>query len=332
MVVPALMALALAASDAEMMRARQLLDAHDCDGLASMFRQVEPRSATQDLATARFLVLAATECRKQDKLLALDFSQKASRLAPGDEAIATAEAESFIALDQRGEAARLLDDTIRAHPQEALHARLLRGQLADAEHDWVAAVQVLAPITEDPQLGAEAKAILLRARAGLQEDAQLKSALKDTEAQVAANAAQAAQIASAPGPVPGASPSGTEVWSGRGTVETGGTKTFRTENLQAGRDYVLHVLATCTGPKTASASRGRRRHRGTAPRAETFGLNFKAFIGRLDPIPLDADVAPTVNDRPFRALEDNPPIRIEDLTDAKVNVKCTLRDVSVRTP
>jgi hypothetical protein len=91
-------------------------------------------------------------------------------------------------------------------------------------------------------------------------------------------------------------------------------------------------MATCKGPKKSSSS-GRRRGRSRSPtRAITFGLNFKAVVGSLDPIPLDADVGTTRNDHPFRALEDNPQNRVEDMTDSDVNVKCSITDVSVRVP
>lgn len=334
MLVPVLVALSLlGASDAKLMQAQQLLDAKDCDGLANLFRAVKPEEPRQDLATARFLVQAATECRKKDKLLALDLSQKATKLAPSDYGVTTSEAESFIALDLRGEAAKVLDDTIQDHPNEAARARFLRGQLADVEHDWAIAAQVLKPISEDPQYGAQAKEILARAETGLQEDSQAMTQLKQNEEQIAANAVKGEAIATDRGPMKGLARSGTQIWAGRGTIKSGGSKTFLTKNIKAGTSYVLHAMATCTGPKKASSGRGRRRHKGaSAPIAETFGLNFKAFVGSLDPIPLDADVGPTRNDRPFRALEDNPQIRIEDMTDTQVNVKCSITDVSVRVP
>jgi len=335
MLVPVLVALTLfGASDAKLMQAQQLLDSKDCDGLANMFRAVKPEDPRADLATARFLVQAATECRKTDKLLALDLSQKATKLAPTDYGVTTSEAESFISLDQRGEAAKILDDTIQAHPGEAARARFLRGQLADVEHDWAIAAQVLKPLAEDPQYGPQAQEILTRAEAGLQEDAQAEAQLKANEEQIAANAIKGEAIATSRAPLKGLPRSGTQIWAGRGTIKSGGSKTFLTKNVKAGVDYVIHAMATCTGPKkSSSGGRGRKRHKGSsAPRAETFGLNFKAFIGSLDPIPLDADVGHTRNDRPFRALENNPQIRIEDMTDTQVNVKCSITDVSVRVP
>lgn len=333
MLVPVLVALSLfGASDAKLLQAQQLLDAKDCDGLAGLFQTVKREDPRQDLATARFLVQAATECRKKDKILALGLSQKASRLAPDDYGVTTSEAESFIALDQRGEASRILDDTIVAHPNEAARARLLRGQIADLEHDWAVAAQVLKPLAEDPQYGPQAQEILARANQGLQADAQAIAQLKQSEAQAEEMAKRGEEIATARGRIKGMARSGTQVWAGRGTVKTGGSRTWLTKNIKAGTHYVLHAMATCKGPKKSSSG-GRRRGRSRAPtRAITFGLNFKAIVGSLDPIPLDADVGTTRNDHPFRALEDNPQIRVEDMTDSEVNVKCSITDVSVRVP
>lgn len=333
MLVPALVALSLlGASQAKLMQAQQLLDAHDCDGLASMFRQVDASSARDDLATARFLVQAATECRKKDKLLALDLSQKAAKLAPTDYGVSTSEAESYLALDLRTEAAKVLNDTIQDHPNEAARARMLRGQLADAENDWAIAVQVLKPIQDDPEYGAKAKEILARAQANLQANAQAQAGMKQTEQQLEENAQAAEAIATARGPMKGVARSGTLVWTGKGKVASGGSKTFLTKNIKAGVDYVIHTSALCSGQKKKS---GRSRHkRGGLGEAgpDTFGLTFKAFIGSLDPIPLDVGLKPTHTDVPFRAIEDNPQIRIEDMTDSKVNVKCLISDVEVRVP
>jgi hypothetical protein len=281
--------------------------------------------------TARFLVQAATECRKQDKLLALDFSQKASRLAPDDYGVSTAEAESYLSLDLRTEAAQVLNETIQQHPAEAARARMLRGQLADLERDWAIAAQVLKPLVDDPQYGDQAKEILARAEANLQNHAQAVAGMKQTEEQLAYNAQKAEAVATARGPLRGVARSGTQIWEGRGTVKSGGSKTWLTKHIKRGVDYVLHVSATCKAKP--QKKRGKRRGRGLgAPAPDTFGLNFKAFIGSLDPIPLDADIRPTKTDRRFRALEDNPQIRIEDMTDSNVGVNCTLRDVSVRAP
>ena len=41
---------------------------------------------------------------------------------------------------------------------------------------------------------------------------------------------------------------------------------------------------------------------------------------------------PERNALPFRAAEDNPQVQVEDRSEGKAGVKCTVSDVSVRVP
>ena len=333
MLLTPLIALTLCVGDAKLMEAQKLLEAHDCDGLATLFRKVNPGQHERDLEYARVLVQGATECRKVDALLSLDLAQKAARLAPTDYGVTTAEAEAFLAVDQRTEAAKVLDDTIQDHPAEAARARLLRGRLAVKEHDFAIALQVLKPIEDDSQYGAEAKTLYAQAEQGAQSEAQARAQLSQEEAQVEANSAKAAQVAKArPKELRRMTHSGSVVWSGKGTIKNGGSKTFTTRYINAGEDYVLHLNARCTAPKARSSGRGRRRRGRMQEPPETFGLDFDAHVGSLDPIPIDIGLDSGANDLPFRAAEDNPQIRIDDETDTRVNVKCQVSDVSVRVP
>jgi hypothetical protein len=126
--------------------------------------------------------------------------------------------------------------------------------------------------------------------------------------------------------------SGAMVWSGKGKIVTGGSKTYLTKNIKAGVDYLFVANGTCKQNKSGG-KKGRSRGKKHQEQINDFGLNFKAYIGTLDPIPLDAEVGEVSrNKRPFRAVEDNPQIRVEDDTDSKVNVKCEITDVQVRIP
>jgi hypothetical protein len=345
MLLSSLVALTLVAADAKLLEAQKLLEAKDCDGIAQLFGKVEPKERTRDLQFARVLVQAATECRAKDKLLSLDFAQKAARLAPNDYGVTTAEAEAYLAVDQRTEAAKVLDDTIQDHPSQAARARLLRGQLACDEQDWAVASQVLKPIENDSEYGAQAKPLLAKAQAGLQDSASARQQLSEAEQHLAENTAKAEAIASArPHELKAMTHSGTTVWSGKGKIGKGGSKVFLTKNIKAGVDYILYASASCQQNHSSTRGKkhgsGRGKSRGgagssakiTSPE-EAFGLDFKAYVGSLDPLSFDIDPNEVVQSRlPFRAAEDNPQIRVEDHTDSQTTVKCTISDVQVRIP
>src|SRR4051812_7982613 len=120
--------LVLSANDAVLMRAEKMLDAKDCDGLVGLFESQKPSKSEKDISYARTLVRAAQLCRPQDKVIGMALTEKAMLFAPKDYGVQTAHAESMLALDQRSEAAKLLDDTITDHPEGAVRARFLRGQ------------------------------------------------------------------------------------------------------------------------------------------------------------------------------------------------------------
>jgi hypothetical protein len=121
--------------------------------------------------------------------------------------------------------------------------------------------------------------------------------------------------------------SGSEAWSARGTVQSGGQRTFRTRNLQARTTYVFHATGTCTGPTKP------KRKGGLAPTVDLFGQDFRVRIGTLDPMPLKVGVQPEQNALTFRAPDNNPQIFLEDRTTIRQGApRCTISDVAVRVP
>ena len=325
-----LTALALTASDPRLLQAEKFVEAKDCDGLMDLLGRLKPGDAARDLAYARLLVRGATLCRPQDGVLALGMTEKALLLAGSDYGVATAHAENLLALEQRAEAEKLLDRTIQEHPEGAVKARFLRGQLAATESEHAVCVQVLAPVLDDPEFGARAKELTASCQTGLQRQADDRKALADKEREVAANAGRANEIATARGALPlekGMPRPGSEVWSARGTVKSGGSRTFPSKNIKAGFTYELHATTNCT-----RSSKKKKQKVTSETTEDLFGLDFRVKVGSLDAIPLRVGTAPERNSVPFRAPEDNPQIQIEDRTGGKVAVKCTVSDVSVRVP
>jgi hypothetical protein len=324
-----LICLTLAASDPRLIQAEKFVEAKDCDGLLDLLGRVKPSEPARDLAYARMMVSGATVCRPQDGVLALSMTEKALALAPSDYGVATAHAENLLGLEQRAEAEQLLDRTIQGHPEGAVKARFLRGQLASTEGEHAVCVQVLTPVVDDPEFGARAKELMTACQAGLQRQADDRTALADKERDAAAKAERANEIATARGALPvekGMPKPGTEVWSARGTVKSGGARTFASKNIKAGITYEFHATTNCTRPKK------KKQKVSLQTTEDLFGLDFRVKIGSLDPVPLRVGPAPERNSVPFRALEDNPQIQVEDRSDGKAGAKCSVSDVSVRAP
>jgi hypothetical protein len=319
----------LAATDARLAQGEKLLAARDCEGLQELFAPSGPPRPEPSTDAARLLVRGAAVCREQDRVLAFALTQRALALAPDDSGVRTAHAESLLALDERTAAARLLDETLQAHPRHATRARFLRAQLADQEAESAQVVQLLGPLVEDPEYGPSARELLARHQAALQSQAQARERLAREEQTVAEGVARAHEVAErrtaalahdAPRP-------GTEAWSTRGTLQSGGQRTFRTRNIRAGFTYIFHATGTCKGP-----SRKGRKSR-LAPTVALFGQDFRVRIGGLDPLPLKVGVEPERNTLAFRAPEDNPQIFMEDRTSIRPDSpRCTISDVAVRVP
>lgn len=321
---------ALAATgDARLAQGEKLLAARDCEGLHQLFAPAGHSHAERNLEAARLLVQGAAACQKEDRVLAFALTQRALALAPEDYGVRTAHAEHLLAVEERTAAARLLDETIQAHPKNALRARFLRAQLADEEAESATVVKLLEPLREDPEYGVPARALMARHEAALQAQAEARENLAREEKEVAERTAQAQEVAERRTSEPdrGAPRPGSEAWSARGTLKSGGQRTFRTRNIQAGFTYIFHATGTCTAPsKPARKSR-------LAPTVDLFGQDFRVRIGTLDPMPLKVGLEPERNALPFRSAEANPQIFIEDRTTIRPNApRCSISDVAIRVP
>ncbi|MFN7132427.1 MAG: hypothetical protein ACK4N5_10105, partial [Myxococcales bacterium] len=130
----------------------------------------------------RMLARAVSNCRAKDPVIAFALSEKALAFAPADPAVQTAHAESLLALQQRGDAAALLDRILKFHPEEARRARMLRGKLAAQESDHELAIRVLKPLEDDEQYGDEAAKLIQDSNQALEREHAGKADLAWAEA------------------------------------------------------------------------------------------------------------------------------------------------------
>jgi tetratricopeptide (TPR) repeat protein len=318
----------LAATDAARLeRGERLLAARDCEGLQELFAPTAPARPEKDLDAARLLVRGATACREQDRVLAFALTQRALALAPDDYGVRTAHAESLLAVDERTAAARLLDELLQAHPQDAMRARFLRARLADQESESARVVKLVHPLLEDPEYATPARELLARNQAALEAQAKARQTLSQDEAALTERAREVA-ASRTHAPTRTAPRSGTEAWSTRTTLKSGGQRTFRTRNIQAGFTYTFHATGTCTGPENKKGRKSR-----LAPTVDLFGQDFRVRIGSLDPQPLKVGLEPERNALSFRPTENNPQIFIEDRSTQRPDgPRCTISDVAVRVP
>lgn len=130
-------------------------------------------------------------------------------------------------------------------------------------------------------------------------------------------------------------------WVSPGQLRSGGGRTFVTRNVKAGHGYVLLVRARCALPRVSKRSfrpgrgphRGRRGRKSRQPPVQAFGLDFKAYVGSFPRMSLDVGLDRSETTRlPFWASEENPLIRVQDETLARVNVRCTVGDLEVTDP
>lgn len=324
-----LISLLAATGDPRLAQGEKLLAAKDCEGLQQLFAPATPPRTERNPEAARLLARGAATCRSQDSVLAFALTQRALTLAPDDTEVRTAHAESLIAVDERSEAAKLLDEVLQGPARTTARARLVRAQLADLESESALVVKLAQPLVEDPQYGATARELLARHQAALDSHSQARESMAREEQSAAERAARAQEAArAAPEELDRTAPrSGTEAWSARGTVTSGGQRTFKTRNLRAGSTYVLHATGTCTGPSKP------KRKGGLAPTVDLFGQDFRVRIGTLEPLPLKVGLQPEQNALTFRSPENNPQIFLEDRTSIRPgSPRCTISDVAVRVP
>lgn len=334
MIQLALLSFLLAASDARLLTAEKRLEEKDCDGLVDVFSAYKGSKADKDVAYARVLVRGSNMCRSKDKVIALAMTEKALRFAPKDYGVQTAHAENLIALDQRTDAATLLDQTIQDHPEGAVRARFLRGKLADEENEPAVAVQVLKPLAEDAEYGEQVMPLIARNEQKLLELSEQKAELRSEEERMKAGMEKANEIATARGKLPtekGQQRPGSEVWGVRGTVKQGGQRAFNTKNIKAGQSYVLNATGTCKVSKSATST-GKKKKAFFERKVDTFTIDFRARVGSNDSVSLKVGEQAERNHIPFRAAEDNPQLLIEDRGNPIKGVTCTISDISVRVP
>lgn len=324
-----LISLLAATRDPRLAQGEKLLAAKDCEGLQQLFAPATPARTERNPEAARLLARGAATCRSQDGVLAFALTERALALAPDDTEIRTAHAESLIAVDERSAAAKLLDEVLQGPARTTARARLVRAQLADLESESALVVKLAQPLVEDPQYGPAARELLSRHQAALESHSQARESLAREEQSAAERTARAQEAARGqPEDLGRTAPrSGTEAWSARGTVQSGGQRTFKTRSLQAGTTYVFHATGACTAPSKP------KRKSGLAPTVDLFGQDFRVRIGTLDPLPLKVGLQPEQNALIFRAPENNPQIFLEDRTTIRPGgPRCTISDVAVRVP
>jgi len=210
-------------------------------------------------------------------------------------------------------------------------SRLEQGQKLLAAADCEGLQALFAPSAARPERPLDARALLAKSQAALQSQAQARETLAREE-QAALEAAARAQQAAASRTLPeqpNAPRSGTEAWSTRSTLKSGGSRTFRTKNIKAGFAYIFHATGSCAPPPQKKGSRKSK----LGPTVDLFGQDFRVRIGSLEPLPLKVGLEPEQNALSFQAPENNPQVFIEDRTEQRADrPRCTISDVAVRVP
>lgn len=322
--------LILAASDPQLDEADRLRARSDCDGLVLLSSQLKGTDDTvRDLSRARALVQGAELCRKDDPVLALALTDRALLLAPKDYGVATAHAETLLALHQRSEGAALLDATVRAYPEGAVRARFVRATLAEKEEEPARVIALLTPLADDPEYGERSRVLLARSHEALARAHKAREQVRQEEARAKDTAAAIEAASKRP-----LSPSGTEVWSTRGAVKSGGSRTFRTRGLQEGLSYELIATGKCSRP---AKKKKKRRGAPEDSSGSLFGTEFRITFGGQGSRPLKVGFTPETTRILFRAPHDNPQLHLEDRSFQreernKNRPSCTISGLAVRVP
>lgn len=245
-----------AAPSASVEQLVSLLDENRCDDAFLLLSQI-PTPPAASVAAARKVADGAARCRQSDPMVALSLSSFAARLAPGDAEVLVAYAEGLLAVDQRGEAAAVLERAMKAEPVEAAkRARLMRGRLAAAEQDYEVVVRVLEPLADDPGCRTEVVPMLAESRAALQARAQRAQALADSEAEARRRAARAEHEARRKAPGDEAKPKRDRKAAGGfdaarppgpipGRIGRNGRISFVVGGLQPGKVYRFIAAGAC---------------------------------------------------------------------------------------
>ncbi len=275
----------------------------------------------------RMLARVVSACRQKDPVIGFALSEKAMALAPADPAVQTAHAESLLALQQRGEAAVLLDRILKFHGDEARRARILRGKLAAAEADHDLAIRVLRPLEGDEQYGEEVARLMQESATALEQRHANKAdlALAEADARQKAEKAEEALKTYEPGEHGGA---GVAIPL-RGKVGVGGEKVF-TAKVKKGQSYVFTANGQCTRAAKKKKARSRMYE---DPTRDIYGIDFAVQIGTMPPKQLSVGQFKTEKSEiPFIAEDDKLPIRVFDRSSVESGIKCSVTDFVVRSP
>lgn len=273
----------------------------------------------------RMLVRVVSACRAKDPVIGFALTEKALALAPADPAVQTAHAESLLALQQRGDAAALLDRILEHHGDEARRARMLRGKLAALEADHALALRILRPLEREEQYGEEVAELLASCTAALEQKHANKADLALAEAEARARAEEA-EAALEQAPAVNAGPPVTIPL--RGKVSNGGEKVF-TAKLRKGAAYVFTANGICTRSATKKKRRGSRLYED--PTRDIYGIDFAVQLGSLPPKQLSVGQFKSERSEiPFIAEGDRISIRVFDRSSVEPGVKCSVTDFSVR--
>jgi len=119
---------------------------------------------------------------------------------------------------------------------------------------------------------------------------------------------------------------GEPVWSTSVKVEQGGSKTYQAKGVKKGQWYDLVSKGSCTRRERGRAKKWREKLNDEPP--QVMGVDFKVTIGGLERISVDHQEHKT----PFKADQDDPPVKIEDQSTAQAGIRCTVTELSIRHP
>lgn len=306
-----------------------LIEKKDCENAYLRIAEIPTpeKPNAQSEKDGRMLARVVSACRAKDPVIGFALTEKALALAPADPAVQTAHAESLLVLNQRGEAADLLDRILKFHGDEARRARVLRGKLAAQEADHALAIRVLRPLEGDEQYGEEVARLIQTSATALEQRHANKADLALAEASAREKAEKAEQALKAQPDDDERTPVAIPL---RGKVGNGGEKIF-TAKVKKGSSYVFTASGQCTRSATKKKRRGSRMYED--PTRDIYGIDFAVQIGSMPPKQLSVGQFKVERSEiPFVAEEDKLPIRVFDRSSVESGVKCSVTDFSVRSP
>ena len=282
------------------------------------------RPSPDSRAAARSIARAASRCGT-DPALAVAFTELAVRLAPDEPEVQVEHAQNLVALDQRAEAASLLDRLLEAHPGEVPLARLVRGQLAADEGEHELALRILAPLADHPTYRAEVAPLMEASRRALDE--RERRAREETERVLARRVDGALREALRP-----SQESGKVVASFSEIVSLGEEQTFTATGLHPSQLYVLRAYGFCENEAERACDLRAARFI-PERRAPIAGVDFSVQFGGQEPRPLVAGVdGPERNELSFVADSEEMEIRVFGQSAVDEGVRCTFSGFVVFVP